>query len=42
VTRAGWDVTYSTTVGDTVTSDPNSMDRDERSFMLLKSRRMAG
>ncbi len=41
VARAGWTVTYATTVGDTATSNPNSLDRDERSFMLLRSTHLA-
>jgi len=39
VTRAGWKVTYYTTRGDTTTSNPNNMERDERAFMLLSSTR---
>lgn len=39
IVRAGWQVTYSTSVGDTVLSNPSSADHDERSFMLLKSNR---
>ena len=38
VDRAGWDVLASRNVGDTKTSHPASMERDERQFMLLRSR----
>jgi tRNA (mo5U34)-methyltransferase len=37
VTRAGWSVVSSFSGGDTVTSNPSAMDRDERQFMLLRS-----
>ena len=36
--RTGWDVLFSKTVGDTFTSNPSDPHRDERAFMLLKSR----
>ena len=39
VRRAGWEVIYATTVGDTRTSDPTRLDRDERSFLLLRTTR---
>ncbi len=37
VSRAGWTIESSFSGGDTVNSDPSSMDHDERQFMLLKS-----
>jgi SAM-dependent methyltransferase len=37
-TRSGWDVVSFHTVGDTATSDPARVDRDERAFALLRSR----
>lgn len=36
--RTGWDVLSWITVGDTVQSDPASLDHDERAFCLLRSR----
>jgi hypothetical protein len=38
VDRAGWDVLASRNVGNTEASDPATPDRDERQFMLLRSR----
>jgi tRNA (mo5U34)-methyltransferase len=38
VDRAGWEILDENNVGDTATSDPSSMDRDERMFMLLRSK----
>jgi len=37
--RSGWDVMGFRTVGDTIHSNPQDLDRDERAFALLKSRR---
>jgi 2-polyprenyl-3-methyl-5-hydroxy-6-metoxy-1,4-benzoquinol methylase len=42
INRSGWEVMYSTTVGDQVTSNPADADRDERIFMLLKSKFVRG
>jgi tRNA (mo5U34)-methyltransferase len=42
VDRAGWDVLASYNVGDTTGSDPSTPERDERQFMLLRSREVAG
>lgn len=36
--RSGWDVLRLATVGDTATSNPSAANRDERAFVLLKSR----
>lgn len=36
--RSGWDVLELITVGDTTDSDPYSPERDERAFVLVKSR----
>lgn len=38
VGRAGWDILYKTTVGDRISSNPSDPQKDERSFMLLRSR----
>ena len=38
VERAGWEVLSSRNVGNTTESDPASPDRDERQYMLLRSR----
>ncbi len=35
--RAGWSVMAARSVGDTETSDPSSMEHDERRFLLLRS-----
>jgi tRNA (mo5U34)-methyltransferase len=37
VNRAGWEIDASFSGGDTVGSDPSSMEHDERQFMLLRS-----
>jgi tRNA (mo5U34)-methyltransferase len=37
VKRAGWDILYKNTVGDTTTSNPSDADKDERCFLLLRS-----
>lgn len=37
--RSGWDIAGFRTAGDTVHSNPQDLDRDERAFVLLKSRR---
>lgn len=39
VERCGWRLTWATTVGDKVSSNPAAPDRDERAFMLLRSAR---
>ncbi len=39
--RTGWDVLAYRTVGDTEHSDPARNDRDERAFVLVKSRQLA-
>ncbi|WP_428487391.1 class I SAM-dependent methyltransferase [Rhodopila sp.] len=36
--RTGWDVLTCRTIGDTIRSDPASLDHDERAFTLLRSR----
>jgi hypothetical protein len=41
VARAGWTVLGRYDAGDTVASDPSSPDHDERTFMLLRSARIA-
>jgi tRNA (mo5U34)-methyltransferase len=38
VTRAGWSPVFTKSVGDLETSNPSDQDRDERCFMLLRSR----
>ena len=38
VHRSGWRILASKTVGDTITSNPSDPHRDERCFMLLKSK----
>ena len=40
VQRAGWNILASKAVGDTITSNPSDAHRDERCFMLLKSKRV--
>jgi 2-polyprenyl-3-methyl-5-hydroxy-6-metoxy-1,4-benzoquinol methylase len=42
VDRCGWTVVAQRTVGDTVGSDPSGHDHDERAFLLLESRSVAG
>jgi tRNA (mo5U34)-methyltransferase len=42
VDRCGWDVLSCLSVGDTTTSNPSDANRDERCFMLLKSRQFSG
>ena len=37
VKRAGWNILYKNTVGDTSTSNPSDADKDERCFLLLRS-----
>jgi hypothetical protein len=37
VSRAGWTMLERHSVGDTIASDPSSMEHDERTFMLLRS-----
>lgn len=41
VSRAGWTILYSKTVGDTITSNPFDTNKDERCFMLLRSKHAA-
>lgn len=38
VNRAGWSILYKNTVGDTFSSNPSDSDKDERCFMLLRSK----
>jgi 2-polyprenyl-3-methyl-5-hydroxy-6-metoxy-1,4-benzoquinol methylase len=38
VTRAGWDILSQKAVGDVTTSNPCDNDKDERAFLLLRSR----
>ena len=37
VSRAGWSILYSKSVGDTISSNPSDQDKDERCFMILRS-----